>query len=227
MQCVENNLIGIEEVTEFITSCFSVCRHNLTNQLWHNKIPQAALQMFGFKTFEEAMFYITNFFADSSMEFPRNELSDNKICIKSNNLSDVEQILIVKMFLQSFPHRQKCSMLLSISRQVVTKCINRWMPKWATFGTYLSMLPIPHDYFRKELPDFYIDNNLSNVTHVFDGKDIIIDTIRKDNNLRRRNRSEKVHDSACRTLHFTSPMGLSFEHTRLVGARETEKKIIE
>ena len=101
------------------------------------------------------------------------------------------------------------------------------MPSWSTYGSCLSTLPIPHDYFKKELADFYIENNLRNITHSFDGKDIIIETLRKNDNLRRRTRSEKVHDSACRTLNVTSPMGLSFEHTRAVGAGASEKQTLE
>ena len=60
--------------------------------------------MFDFKTFEETMFYITTFFTDSTMEFPRIELNGNNICMKPDNLTDIEQILITKMLMQSFPH---------------------------------------------------------------------------------------------------------------------------
>ena len=45
--------------------------------------------------------------------------------------------------------------------------------------------------------------------------------------MRRRTRSEKVSESAARTINFSTPMGLSFEHTRAVGARASEKKIVE
>ena len=147
--------------------------------------------MFGFKTFEEKMFYVTAFFIDSNMEFPRIELNDKNTSINPDNLTEFGQILIVKIFMQKFPQRRKCSLTLNMQRQVVTKYINRWMPLWATYGSHLSMLPISHDYFKKELPDFYIDNDMSNVTHLFDGKDIMIETLRKNDNLRRSTRSEK------------------------------------
>ena len=61
--------------------------------------------MFDFKTFEETMFYITTFFTDSTMEFPRIELNGNNICMKPDNLTDIEQILITKMLMHSLPHR--------------------------------------------------------------------------------------------------------------------------
>ena len=53
-----------------------------------------------------------------------------------------------------------------------------------------------------------------------------IETKRTNDSLRRRARSEKVHESAARTLNWSTPMGLSFEHTRAVGARTSEKAIL-
>ena len=88
------------------------------------------------------------------------------------------------------------------------------------------MLPMCHDYYEKELPADYVENNLNKVTHLVDGKDIIIETPRNNDSLRRRARSEKVHESAARTLKFSTPMGLSFEHTRAVGTRASEKKTL-
>ena len=84
-----------------------------------------------------------------------------------------------------------------------------------------------HDCFRKELPDFYLEKKLGNVTHLLNGKDIIIETIRNNDNLRCRTRSEKVSNSVCRALNFSTPTGLTFEHTRAVGTRASKKKILE
>ena len=83
---------------------------------------------------------------------------------------------------------------------------------------------MPHDYHSKELPDEYRNKNLNKITHLFDGKDITTETPSKNDSLKRRIRSEKVHDSGCGTINFNTPMGLSFEHARAVGARSSEKK---
>ena len=61
---------------------------------------------------------------------------------------------------------------------------------------------------------------------MFDGKDIITETPRNDDSIKRRLRSKKVHESAARTINFSTPMCLSFEYARAVGARASEKKII-
>ena len=51
--------------------------------------------------------------------------------------------------------------------------------------------------------------------------------LKKNDNLRRRIRSEKVSDYSFLTLNFGTPMGLSFEHSRAVGARKSEKQTLE
>ena len=101
------------------------------------------------------------------------------------------------------------------------------LPLWGTFGSYISMLPIPHDCFAKKLPNDYVLHNLPSVAHLFDEKYIMIECIRKDNNLKRSIWSDEEHDSSRRTMNFTNPMGLSFELTRAVGSRPSGKKNIE
>ena len=83
---------------------------------------------------------------------------------------------------------------------------------------------MPHDHCAKELPREHIETSLNEVTHLFDGKDTITETPRSNDDLRHRMRSEKVHESESKTINFSTPMGLSFEHTRAIGARASEKR---
>ena len=96
-----------------------------------------------------------------------------------------------------------------------------------TFGEHLSALSMPHDYYAKEFPNLCIENNLSNITHLCDGKDTVIETVRKDDSLKRRIRLSKTNDSSCRCINFSNPIYLSFEHTRTVGSRASEQILVE
>ena len=217
-----------KEIIEFVTNNTGTSRYNLTNELWHKKNEEAARLLFGFNSFDETLLYIKNFFADVNVNhFPKTSLIKKKITTSPSKLTELEQITIAKMFMQSFSHRTKLSCVLSVSRQCISDQTQKWMPMWATYGSYLSILVMPHDYHSKELPDEHRNKNLNKITHLFDGKDVIAETPRKNDSLKRRIRSEKVHDSGCRTINFTTPMGLSFKHTRAVGARASEKKIME
>ena len=94
-----------------------------------------------------------------------------KIEIKPAHLTQLEQIFIVKIFIQSFPHRSKlCLMLGSLSRQNVSYHVDKWLPMWATYGSCASLFPMPHDFYAKEIPDYYRENGLENITHFLDGK---------------------------------------------------------
>ena len=86
---------------------------------------------------------------------------------------------------------------------------------------------MPHDYFAKELPVFCMYNNLNKVAHLRNGKNVIIETVRSDDSLKRRIRSSKTNESSHRHMNFTTPMGLSFEYMRPVDARASEKSLTE
>ena len=114
-----------------------------------------------------------------------------------------------------------------MSRHSIAHHVHEWLHMCAKFGEHLHMTQMPYGYYEKELPTFYIENNLSNITHLCDGKDTIIETVRKDDSLKRRILSYKTNYSSCRCINFTTPMGLSFEHTRPSGARVSEQSLVQ
>ena len=79
--------------------------------------------------------------------------------IRPSYLTDLEQISVAKILLQSFPHLTKTALIVGVSRQCVSSALNKWGPMWAAYGSHLSILPMPHDYYDKELPQEHIDRN--------------------------------------------------------------------
>ena len=75
-----------------------------------------------------------------------------------------------------------------------------------------------YEYYAKELAKEHIEKNLYKISHLFDGKDIITETLRNNDNLRYRICSEKVSESVARIINFFAPMSLSFKHTQAIGA---------
>ena len=68
---------------------------------------------------------------------------------------------------------------------------------------------------------------MNNVTRLFDGKDVIIETNRNIDSLRRRAHSFKFNVSTHKTMVFDTPMGLSFAYVRATGARDVDKRIVQ
>ena len=81
--------------------------------------------------------------------------------------------------------------MTGVSRKATSKALKKWVPMWGTFGSYLSTLPMNHGYYEQELPEEHKENNLLSITHLVDGKDMLIETIRNNDSLKRRIRSEK------------------------------------
>lgn len=216
-----------EELRTFITNRTSLSRHNLSNETHRNNNKEAVKQIFGFQSFQETISYAKALFQDVALEHPTLCFENKTIVFKPARSTAIEQILITKFFMHSMPNRSKCSVFAGAPRKAISKALKKWAPMWGTFGSCLSMLPMDHGYYEKELPDEHKENNLMNVAHLEDGKDILIETMRNNDSLKRRIWSEKVHESAARTLNFSTPMGLSFEHARAAGARASEKKIAQ
>jgi hypothetical protein len=78
------------------------------------------------------------------------------------------------------------------------------------------------------MPQSYIDAGLTNVCAVPDGKDFLTWTPRTNTVLSRAASSNKMgNHSAARVVTWTTPAGLTFEHTDVFLARVSEKKLVE
>jgi len=122
----------------------------LINKLWYDKNEEAAMTLFGFKSFNETLLYVKTFFTNVNVsDFPKISFHNKKLTITPSKLTIIEQILIAKIFMQCFSQRTKLSFILSISCQCISDQIQKWMPIWATYGSYLSILVMPYNYYSK------------------------------------------------------------------------------
>ena len=93
-------------------------------------------------------------------------------------------------------------------------------------GKDLSILDITSDFLEAACPQQYKDEGLERCLGVPDGKDFMIYTTRKNTIFPRASFSDEVHHSAVRCISWSSPMGLSFEHTDLFLGRAPEKRLV-
>ena len=126
-----------KEITNFITNNAGISRYNLTNKLWHLRNITAALILFGFSKRDETLTHVITFFKNFELSCPKIKIENRELKIQPACLIELEQILIANFFMQSFPHRLKYSLILNISRQSVSICIEKWLTLWATFGSYI------------------------------------------------------------------------------------------
>ena len=69
-----------------------------------------------------------------------------------SRLTEIEQILTIKILMHSLPHKTKISAVLFSSRKCALHALEKWDPLWGTFGSHLSVLPMHHGHYEKESP---------------------------------------------------------------------------
>ena len=94
-------------------------------------------------------------------------------------------------------------------------------------GKDLSILDITPKFLEETCPQQYKDEGLEKCCGVPDGKDFMIYTSRKNTLFTRASYSDKMHASAVRCISWSTPMGLSYEHTDLFLGRVSEKKLVQ
>ena len=146
---------------------------------------------------------------------------DGNLCIVPTELTEFEKIVISLCFSQTSPNRTKTGLVLTFI-ELRYEILRVWVPTLGKTGEHLSILPIPHEYFAKELPNDIAGLGLTTIAFILDGKETVSDTLRKEDAMKRKQRSEKTYASGFRWLNFMTPAGLTFEHTRAFGARATE-----
>lgn len=205
-------------------------RMTLLSRLWHERNPDAANTFFGFATFDEMLVYVKALFPDvdiSCCEQTCHIANDGTLKLDHYHLTSLEQCISAKMYMHSLPFRAIVARIFGRSDARMGRIIKEWAPRWGKAGEFLSILPMPEWYFDKELPDEYIERNLEKVAALLDGKDFLMHCKRKDDFMRRIQHSNKMKAAAARGIAWTTGAGLSFEHTKLFGARVPETRLVQ
>ena len=109
-----------------------------------------------------------------------------------------------------------------------TGCIiNKAIHSIGSTGKDLSILDITPEFLEKICSQQYTDEGLEQCYAVPDGKDFMIFTTRKNTLFTGASYSDKVHHSAVHIISWSTPQGLSFEHTDCFLGRVSEKKPVE
>ena len=84
------------------------------------------------------------------------------------------------------------------------------------------MLDIDEEYLQSERPIEYDREDVLNTAMLLDGKDYLVDTLRSDITFACNQNSAKSDGAAGREMCGSTPMGLGFIYTCMVGGRTEE-----
>ena len=199
---------------------YGLTRASILSRDWHNENPRAANHLFGFRSWKDLVY---TFHALFDVLPP-----DPKVGITpETKLSLFEQYLVGFLRIHTGMTIRIIAMIYGRNNGHVGRLINKAVKKIGSAGKDLSILDITPAYLKATCPQKYKDEGLDMCCAVPDGKDFMIYTTRKNTLFARASYSDKVHHSACRCISWSTPMGLSFEHTDLFLGRASEKKLVE
>ena len=96
--------ISVEKkIIEFIINNTSIQRCSLMSKLQHKKNEEAAMLLLGFNSLDKILLRIKTFFTDANASnFLKMSIIKKIITIISSKLTDLEEIIIVKIIMQFF-----------------------------------------------------------------------------------------------------------------------------
>jgi hypothetical protein len=117
----------------------------LASDDWHQKHPEAAKDYFGFYSFDETKLYVALHFTEVEIKSGKLKFSvtSGTMTVVPQNLTEFEQILLVKYFIQSTPICQWTGSVFGVSHPTAHEYLKRWGPRWAKYGEHLLILPMP------------------------------------------------------------------------------------
>ena len=197
---------------------YGLTRSALISKTWHKNHPKAAKNLFGFKSWKELVCILHALF---------HVLPPTEIIVKDARTSRFEHYLMGYMRIHTGMTNFAISLIWGRDNGHVGRIINTAVHSIGSAGKDLSILDITPEYLEKTCPQQYKDEGLERCCAVPDGKDFMIYTTRKNTLFSRASYSDKVHHSAVRCISWSTPMGLSFEHTDCFLGRVSEKKLVE
>ena len=132
---------------------------------------------------------------------------------KEDDLTDFEKYLIAFMRIHTGISITIISFILGRSKSHCRRLITWALKKIGKAGRAFSILDISPKYLEATCPRQYKDEGLEKCCAVPDDKDFMIHTTRSNTLFTRASYSDKVHHSAVRCISWSTPEGLSFEHT--------------
>ena len=197
---------------------YGLTRNRISCRHWHKKNPDAARTLFGFPSWKELVYIFNGLFG---------VLPPTKYVAKDDQITPFEEYLLAYLRIHTGMTVTTISFVIGRHQSHCSRLINSAAKSIGQAGKALSILDIDPEYLELTCPQQYKDEGLEKCCAVPDGKDFMIHTTRKNTLFTRASYSDKVHHSAVRCISWSSPEGLSFEHTNLFLARVSEKGLVE
>lgn len=189
----------------------------ILSEAWHESNPTICAHLFGFHNFNEYKVYCTCLFPELVLSYGKKQ---------HDAITEWEKCSMTKLRMRRGLTHEVIGAIWNRSRCIVGVYINVWAQRWEVAGSNLSDLDLTQAYLDAERPQIFRDAEQENVAVLVDGKDFMIDDPKKNSAMKRACWSDKVHHAAARIITWSTPAGLTIEHSPLYMARATETAIV-
>jgi hypothetical protein len=122
--------VPVNRIMEFMTSSSSgLTRFTILSDTWHASNPTAALQLFGYKTWDETKQHIMTRFPGIKPEDPSLYVT-RKGPLEMGHTSEWEKCLAVKLMDRTGLTVPRAALIFGRNERTLTTWRNTWCPKW-------------------------------------------------------------------------------------------------
>lgn len=184
---------------------------------WHTKNPEACSHLFGFHSFHEYKCYCKCLFEFIDLKFGE---------MKTDKISEWEKISIAKLRMRRGLSLTMLGLIYDRNRTSIGIYVSFGAAKWGVAGEILSILDLTKEYLDYERPQIFTDASHQSVSVLVDGKDFMTDDPKKNSAIKRAMWSDKINHVGARIISWSTPSGLTVEHTSPIMARASESAIV-
>lgn len=122
--------LDTQTVMDFLINHGGLSRFTIMDDHWHARNPQAANQLFGFKTWNETKLRINEKFPDIRIEETPKIYRSKKNLIDMGEATDLEKCLCVKLMDRTSITAGRAALLFGRDKRTIVKWKERWCPRW-------------------------------------------------------------------------------------------------
>jgi len=230
---LDNSLHEIETLKELVTkySIFyssrlsGITRYTVTNSEFWSSNPEACNSILGFPTWDILVAYHKCFWPTINTNIT-DEITSYRQLNKRRDICDFERSIIWLLRVYGEYSLVELGVIFECQPPAISKNISKASKRWKFVSECITLLPISETFLRESMPKVFIDDHLSNVASLYDGKDFKVETIRSNSIFTRALWSDKVKHSALRIMTYSTPSGLVWLHSPAYFGRASEQRVV-
>jgi len=202
-------------------------RFRLTEDKWHEENPYWVPFWLGMETWQQFKTFIKCLWPHT-FNFPTTTMTERASTASDKvKMTELEQCMIARMRIRKGAEYGCLATIWGVMTSSIGDYCKKWVPQWGVAGRDLSILDICSELVIALMPKDFVDNKLSQVCAMVDGKDFMAEVERLTGGVQKAGFSDKTSHFSFRIISWSLPNGLCVEHTSPYYARSSEQSLVE